>query len=164
MTQGWRWSILPPAMPPEHTDEARRIFLAAPFALDLGLELESLGPGSCVSSMAISPRHLQQDGYVHAGVQATIADHTAGAAGATLVPRDRIVLSIEFKINLLRPATGDRLVCRAQVLRPGRNVIVAESEVLVSSGSGERLVSKATVTLAVVPRPSPAARPAASPT
>jgi len=135
--------------------DAERVFRSAPFVRDLGLELESLSPGSCVSSLTLAPRHLQQDGFVHAGVQATVADHTAGTAAATTIPPDRIILSIEFKINLLRPAMGDRLVCRAQVLRSGKRIIVAESEVFSADSSGERLVSKATVTLAVVPRPSP---------
>ena len=135
--------------------EAERVFHSAPFVADLGLELESLSPGRCVSRLPLARRHLQQDGYVHAGVQATVADHTAGTAAATIIPPDKIVLSIELKINLLRPATGERLVCRAQILRSGRQIVVAESEVFSVDSSGERLVSKATVTLAVVPRPVP---------
>jgi uncharacterized protein (TIGR00369 family) len=131
-------------------DEARRVFAEAPFIADLGARLESLGPGTCESSLEIAPRHLQQDGFVHAGVQATLADHTAGAAGATLVGKGQIVLTIEFKINLLRPASGERLLCRSRVLRPGRQVSVVESEVLARAGDRETLVSKATVTLAVV--------------
>jgi acyl-coenzyme A thioesterase PaaI-like protein len=63
------------------------------------------------------------------------------------------VLSIEFKINLLRPARGERLVCRAKVLRGGKSVSVVESEVHAVSEGRESLVSKATVTLAIVPRP-----------
>jgi uncharacterized protein (TIGR00369 family) len=134
-------------------EEARRILDCAPFIRDLGLRLESLGEGTCTTVLDLKERHLQQDGFVHAGVQATIADHTAGTAGATLIPDGRAVLSIEFKINLLRPARGERLVCRAKVLRPGRSVSVVESEVYAVEEGRERLVSKATVTLAVVPRP-----------
>ena len=134
-------------------DEARRILDGAPFTRDLGLRLESLGEGTCTTVLDLEERHLQQDGFVHAGVQATIADHTAGTAGATLISDGRAVLSIEFKINLLRPARGERLVCRAKVLRPGRSVSVVESEVYAVEEGRERLVSKAMVTLAVVPRP-----------
>jgi uncharacterized protein (TIGR00369 family) len=137
---------------PTH-DEARRILEACPFVRDLGLELESLGEGTCTTVLDLKERHLQQDGFVHAGVQATVADHTAGTAGATLIPAGRAVLSIEFKINLLRPARGERLVCRAKVLRAGKSVSVVESEVHSIDGGVERLVSKATVTLAIVPRP-----------
>src|SRR5512140_2296089 len=111
------------------SEEARRIFRNAPFAADLGIELVRLAPGECETTLRLAPKHLQQDGFVHAGVQATLADHTGGGAGATLIPEGKIVLSIEFKINLLRPAKGDSLRCRAKVLKAGRQISVVESEV-----------------------------------
>ena len=138
--------------------EARRILESCPFVRDLGLKLVSLGEGVCTTVLDLEERHLQQDGFVHAGVQATVADHTAGTAGATLIPAGRAVLSIEFKINLLRPARGERLVCRAKVLRGGKSVSVVESEVHAVSDGRESLVSKATVTLAIVPRPGKEAK------
>jgi len=67
----------------------------------------SLGAGRwCESGMTILPRHLQHGGVVHAGVQATIADHTSGAAATTVLAQGQYVLTAEFKINLLRPAVG----------------------------------------------------------
>ncbi len=122
----------------------------APFIADLGLVLSDLGPGWCESVLSVAPKHLQQDGYVHAGVQATVADHTAGGAAGTLVRSNEMVLTAEFKINLLRPALGDRLRCRATVLKNGRTLIVAESEVYAVRDGKEKLVAKATVTLAPV--------------
>ena len=130
--------------------EVKRIFEQAPFIADLGIELESLGQGECTTVLVIQPRHLQQDGYVHAGVQATVADHTAGAAAATLIREGQMVLTAEFRISLLRAARGDRLRCIARVLKPGRQLTVAEAEVFCIAADGERLVSKASVTLAVV--------------
>ena len=138
-------------MEPAVLDEIQRIFRAARFVSDLGIELESVGDGECVTTLEIENRHLQQDGYVHAGVHATIADHTAGVAAAT-VPRDRrAVLSVEFKLNLLRAAKGKRLICRATVLKPGRQFSVVESEVYCDDGEAERLASKMTATMAYVP-------------
>jgi len=135
--------------------EVNRIFTSAPFIADLGIRLESAGSGMCTAVLPLERRHLQQDGYVHAGVQATIADHTAGAAAASLVKDGQYVLSAEFKINLLRPAKGERLVCRAKVLKAGSQLTVVESEVFCVAAGEERLVSKATVTLAVIsPRPA----------
>jgi uncharacterized protein (TIGR00369 family) len=132
---------------------AEEIFRKAAFVADLGMRLESIEPGVCVSSLGISARHLQQDRFIHAGVQATMADHTAGAAAASLVEADETVLTIEYKINLLRPAMGQALRCKSTVLRPGRTVIVAESEVYtLGAGDSEKLTSKATITLAVVKR------------
>jgi uncharacterized protein (TIGR00369 family) len=95
-------------------------------------------------------RHLQQDGFVHAGVQATIADHTAGAAAATLAASGHYVLTAEFKISLLRAAKGSHLTCVAKVLKAGNSLTVVESEVFCGTPGDTRLVSKATVTLAVV--------------
>lgn len=138
----------PPAS--DFRDHVRGIFDRAPFIGDLGVTLSDLGPGWCESILAVAPKHLQQDGYIHAGVQATVADHTAGGAAGTLARPDDLVLSVEFKINLLRPALGDRLRCRATVLRQGKTITVAESEVFARKDGEEKLVSKATVTLALV--------------
>ena len=130
-------------------EEIRRVFRAAPFIADLGIELESVARGECVTVLGLTRRHQQQDGFVHAGVHATIADHTAGGAAATLIGDGQYVLSAEFKINLLRATRCERLRCRARVLKPGRRLIVAESEVF-DADDAERLLSKAIVTLAVV--------------
>ncbi|MBW6502796.1 PaaI family thioesterase [bacterium] len=135
---------------PHYREHVRGIFDMAPFVGDLGLVLSDLGPGWCESVLAVTPKHLQQDGYVHAGVQATMADHTAGGAAGTLVRSTEMVLTAEFKINLLRPALGDRLRCRATVLKSGKTLIVAESEVYAARDGKEKLVAKATVTLVSV--------------
>jgi uncharacterized protein (TIGR00369 family) len=131
-------------------DITRAIFAQAPFISELGIMLDKIEDGCVQSLLRIERKHLQQDGYVHAGVQATMADHTAGGAGALVIDKDQTVLSIEFKVNLLRPAKGPELVCRARVLRSGRTIIVAESEVFDCGEAGERLTAKAMVTLAVV--------------
>lgn len=133
-----------------NADEVNRVFRSAPFIADLGLQLDSLGPGACTSVLLLEQRHLQQDGFVHAGVQATMADHTAGTAAATLLPPAQIVLTVEFKINLLRAAKGERLICRSKVLKPGTQLCVVESEVFCVASGAEHLVSKATATMAIV--------------
>lgn len=94
-------------------------------------------------------RHAQQNGFIHAGVQATLADHAAAAA-ATLVEEGQTVLTLEFKLNLLRPALCQRLLCRAEVLKAGRQVTVVEAEVFAERDGRRHLFSKATVTMAVV--------------
>jgi uncharacterized protein (TIGR00369 family) len=130
--------------------EIERIFLSSPFIADLGVRLDSIAPGECRTSLVLSERHLQQDGFVHAGVQATVADHTAGAAAATLVGPGQYVLTAEFKVNLLRSAKGSHLSCVAKVLKAGSTLTVVESEVFCGTPDEPRLVSKATVTLAIV--------------
>ena len=134
----------------ENMPEIERLFEAAPFIRDLGMELAAIAPGRCETALPLTERHLQQDGVVHAGVLATMADHTAGSAGASMVGADEYVLTAEFKINLLRAARGERLHCIGTVLKPGRRLIIAESEVFDGDPRQGRLVAKAIVTLAVM--------------
>jgi uncharacterized protein (TIGR00369 family) len=135
---------------PNFRRKVAEIFESAAFIEDVGIRLGGVGVGWCETTLDILPRHLQQDGYIHAGVQATMADHTAGGAGGSIIREDEIVLSVEFKINLLRPAKGRALRCKANVLKAGRMLIVVESEVFSLDGAQEKLTAKATVTLAVV--------------
>ena len=138
---------------PNYKAAVREIFERAAFVNDVGIRLAGCGPGWCESELTITPRHYQHHDYVHAGVQATMADHTAGAAATTLIRDTELVLSAEFKINLLNTARGEMLKCRAEVLKSGRMLVVVESQVFAMSGEKERLVAKATVTLAVVGKP-----------
>lgn len=136
---------------PRYAERVASIFDVAPFMKHLGVELRRCEPGLCETALRVLPWQLQQDGFIHAGVQATLADHTAGAAAGTLMAEDEIVLTVEFKVNLLRPATGDELFCRSRVLRPGAQITVAESEVFTRTGDQEKLTAKAMVTLTFVP-------------
>ncbi len=130
-------------------EELERIFEAAPFVANLGIRLVTIEPGVCETTLDIEPRHLQQYGFVHGGVQATMADHTAGGAAATMVDPTHIVLTVEFKINLLRAARGERLVCRSEVLKAGSQLIIVESEILCEDEGTTKLVSKTTASIAV---------------
>jgi len=130
-------------------DEVRALFTRSPFMATLGVRVVAIAPGEVSTMLEVQARHHQQDGFAHAGVLATLADHTAGAAAATLADARCQVLTAEFKLNLLRPAAGTPLRCTARVLKPGRLLTVAESELL--CGDGGALCAKATVTLAMLP-------------
>jgi uncharacterized protein (TIGR00369 family) len=117
-----------------------------------GFEPEVAGRGVFQSRVAIQEHHRQQDGFIHAGVMATMADHTAGYAAFTTVPEAFQILTIEFKVNFLRPACGSSLVCRSRVIRPGSQIIISESEVFDQRPEGEILAAKALVTLMAVPK------------
>jgi len=121
------------------------------FPAACGLEAEEVGEGSFVSRLQLGRDHVQQDGFVHAGVMATMADHTAGYAAYTVVSEEMRILTVEFKINYFRPASGEAVVCRSSVISLGRRIIVAESEVFSVSRSQEARVAKALVTLMAVP-------------
>ena len=123
----------------------------APFIGALGIELLRIAPGETEAALDVKPHHRQRDGFVHAGVLATMADHNAGGCSLTTVPVGTATLTIEFKINLLRPALGPRIICRSKVLRGGKTVSIVESELFDRRGPGpeETLVAKQTVTLAL---------------
>ena len=128
-----------------------KIFYEANFIRDLDIRLEKVGAGTCETSLEVQER-LRQHGFVHGGVVATMADHTAGGA-ARSISGARDVLTVDFKINYLRPAIGDRLRCTASVLRAGRSMIVAEALVFAHNDGKEDLVAKLTETLFVVEDP-----------
>ncbi|MBX7148865.1 PaaI family thioesterase [bacterium] len=132
---------------PNYKQICTKIFCDAPFIQDVGYTLDSLDPGICRTSLKLEPKHFQQNGFVHAGVLATMADHTAGTAAGTMVEEGQSVLTIEFKINLLRPAVGKCLQCVSQIIKPGKRVTFCESEIF---DENKKLVAKASVTLAVM--------------
>ncbi len=135
--------------------EARKRFVLSEYAKGFiaycGLEAVEVGPGWLEARVVIRDEHRQQDGFIHAGVMATMADHTAGYAAYSLVPEDRRILTIEFKINFLRPAYGDLLICRGRVIKPGRKVLICEAEVFDVRAGGEILAAKNLATMASVP-------------
>ena len=135
---------------PHYRDAVARIFSDAAFISDVGIVLLDCGPGWCETSLVITPRHLQQNGVIHAGVQATIADHTAGSAALTLMQEGEQVLTAEFKLNLLRAGQGESLWCRAQVLKAGRRLSFVEAEVYAVTKEKKILISKLSATMAVM--------------
>ncbi|MFC1821243.1 PaaI family thioesterase [Thermodesulfobacteriota bacterium] len=136
--------------------QERRNFLAEDYSRGFiqycQFEADVIEKGFFQSRVLIGDHHRQQDGFIHAGVMASMADHTAGYAAFTTVSDDFQILTIEFKINFLRPAYGDSLVCRSQVIREGTKIIISESEVSDKRGDEEQLVAKALVTLMAVHR------------
>ncbi len=136
---------------PDYQTEINRVFRQAPFITAIGMTLVDVTPGRCRTQLDLDQRHQQQDGFVHAGVLTTVADHTAGTAGASLVAAGHHVLSTDIKISLMRAARGARLHCHARVLKSGKRLIFTESEVFCEDDHQEQiLVAKAMVTLAVV--------------
>ncbi|MBM4351548.1 MAG: PaaI family thioesterase [Deltaproteobacteria bacterium] len=117
------------------------------FIKDIGYKAVHYERGYLESRLKILNRHRQQDNYIHAGVIATMADHTAGYAAFSLVPEDHRILTIEFKINFLQPAYGKTLICKSRILREGGQILVGESEVFDQRTDGSELVAKAMVTL-----------------
>jgi uncharacterized protein (TIGR00369 family) len=95
----------------------------------LGARLVRVADGEVDIELAFSPSIQQQHGFAHAGAISTIADSSCGYACLTRMPEGSAVLSVEFKINLLAPAVGERFVARGRAVRVGRTMGVATSEV-----------------------------------
>ncbi|MFP3911868.1 MAG: PaaI family thioesterase [Desulfobacteraceae bacterium] len=134
--------------------EERAAFLARDYSRGFiqycQFEAESVQRGRFQSRVHIQPHHRQQDGFIHAGVMATMADHTAGYSAFTIVSEEYQILTIEFKINFLRPGYGEGLICDSRVIREGKQIIISESEVFDVTGQTRTLTAKAMVTLMAV--------------
>lgn len=113
----------------------------------IGAGLERIEPGVVEIGLPFRADLVQQDGYVHAGVVTTIADSACGYAAYTLAPEGTGVLSVEFKVNLLRPAVGERLVARGEVIKPGRTLSVVRGDVFAVRGSERTHVATMTNTI-----------------
>ena len=119
----------------------------------VGAEVVGIEPGIVITSVARRPDLLQHNGLFHGGVLAFLVDVTATAAAGTLVDRDRqLVLTAEYKLNLLAPSVGDRLTCRAEVIKPGRRLTVVDAKVHCRTAGAEKLVAVALATIANLER------------
>ena len=108
----------------------------------IGARLGRVEPGLVEVCLSYRADLTQQNGYIHGGIVATIADTACGYAAYTLMPPNTDVLAVEFKINLLRPAKGEEFVARAEVIKSGKTLTVARADVLsVSQECKELLIA-----------------------
>lgn len=122
---------LPPFQPRDADYAARvRASFAQQQAMTLiGAELAVVEPGYTEIHLPHRAQITQQHGYIHGGVVGMIADSAAGYAANTLTPADTSVLTVEYKLNLIAPADGQRLVARGEVIKPGRTLLITRAEV-----------------------------------
>lgn len=117
----------------------------------IGAELTRVNPGEVEIEMPFRADLTQQHGFLHAGIISTALDSACGYAAYSVMPIDAAVLTIEFKINLLAPAKGERFLFRGQVTKPGRTIIVADGQAYAYDGEGEaRMVATMTATIMAV--------------
>ena len=116
----------------------------------IGASLLDVTPGRVEIELPYDPRLTQQDGFIHAGISSTILDSACGYAAFSLMAPEARVLTIEFKINLLAPAAGDRFRAVGKVRKPGRSVFVAEGELYAEHETDSRLIATMSATLMAV--------------
>ncbi len=131
--------------------ELRAFFGRSPFMVELGVEPVAVDADTVSTALAIAPHHLQHTGQVHAGVMASMADHTMGAAAQRLAPAGHWAITAEFKTSQLRPGKGERLRCEAVVIKAGRSLSFTEAQVFAENEGRSTLVMKASATMALVP-------------
>jgi uncharacterized protein (TIGR00369 family) len=116
----------------------------------LGASIVRISPGAVEIALPASPSVSQQHGFIHAGAVAAVADTAAGYAALSLMPPRVGVLTTEFKINLVAPATGDRILARGRIVKAGRTLTLAQTEVVAESAGEEKLVALLTATLMAI--------------
>jgi len=123
----------------------------------LGITITRLEPGEVDLAMAYSPALTQQNGFVHAGLITAGLDTACGIAAFTLMPAGSGVLTVEFKTSLLAPASGERFLFRAVVVKPGRTLTFSEARAFALRDGREHLIATMTATLMAMARREPAA-------
>jgi uncharacterized protein (TIGR00369 family) len=134
------------AKDPDFEARIRSSFAKQGFMRLLGASIVRISPGAVEIALPASPSVSQQHSFVHGGAIAAIADTAAGYAALSLMLPGAGVLTTEFKINLLAPATGD-LVARGRVIKAGRTLTLAQTEVVAEGAGQEKLVALLTATL-----------------
>ena len=133
--------------PGDWEDRVRDSFARQPFMVHLGAGLAVVLPGRVVIEAAHGALLTQQHGFFHAGVSSALADSAGGYAGFSLFPADSSVLTVEYKMNLISPAQGDRLRAVGQVVRSGRTITFCELQVFNRIGDEWRLCATGQQTL-----------------
>jgi uncharacterized protein (TIGR00369 family) len=137
-------------LPPAIEQRVRGSFGRQTIMTTIGAAIAAVREGEVEIVLPFSDALIQQHGFIHAGVVATIADSACGYAALTVMPAEAAVLTTEFKLNLLSPAKGDRLRAVGRVVRPGRKLVVCLGEVFAEEGGQSKQVALMTATMMVV--------------
>lgn len=135
---------------PAYADRVRASFARQAAMATIGATLAEVTPGRVVIELPWQQALTQQHGFLHAGMVATALDSACGYAGFSLMTADAAVLTIEFKINLLAPAEGERFRMEGLVVKPGRTVTVTEGRAWALRDGRSKLVATMGATLMAV--------------
>jgi uncharacterized protein (TIGR00369 family) len=113
----------------------------------LGATLDTVDKGRIVIALPYAPHICQQHGFLHAGVVATIVDSACGYAALSMMPEGSAVLTVEFKVNLMAPAKGERFLAEGRVIKAGRTLTVTQGEVIAIDGEARTTVAIMTATM-----------------
>jgi uncharacterized protein (TIGR00369 family) len=136
---------------PDFVAKVRESFNRQTVMQTLGAVLISIEPGLVEIEMPFRADLTQQHGFVHGGIVTAILDSACGYAAFSLNSPDTTVLTVEYKVNFVAPAKGDRFMARGEVVRPGATVTVCKGDVLAYDGDEEKLVATMLMTIMTMP-------------
>jgi uncharacterized protein (TIGR00369 family) len=122
-------------------ERVRGSFKAQSVMRVLGAEMTRIEPGAVDIELPFRQDLTQQNGFLHAGIITTIADSACGYAAFSLMPKEADVLSVEFKVNLLSPAVGEKFLAEGRVLRAGKTLIIVQGNVFGISNGQQKHVA-----------------------
>lgn len=132
---------------PELLERVRASYAKQTVMATLNASLTRVEPGVVEIALPFRADLAQQHGFLHAGIVSTVLDSACGYAAFTLMPADSGVVSVEFKVNLLSPAAGSRLIVRARVIRAGRTLSVCQADGFMLQDGAEKHVATMTATM-----------------
>ena len=135
---------------PSYESRVRASFARQRAMHTIGARLVRVEPGEVELDLPFREDLTQQHGFLHAGIVTTLVDSACGYAALSLMDRESAVLSVEYKVNLLAPAVGDRMRAIGRVVKPGRTLVVCSGEVIAVAGSSETVVALMQATMMAV--------------
>jgi uncharacterized protein (TIGR00369 family) len=135
---------------PQYAARVAASFARQPAMETIGASLAQVAPGRVVIELPFAPGLTQQHGFLHGGVVGMVLDSACGYAAFSLMPVEAAVLTIEYKINMLAPARGQRFRMDGLVVKPGRTITVTEGRAYAIDDGAEKLVATMTCTLMAV--------------
>jgi len=136
---------------PEFESKVRSSFAKQAAMQTLGAVMGKIEPGQVEIEMPFQAHLTQQHGFIHGGIVTSILDSACGYAAFSLSAPDSAVLTVEYKVNFVAPAKGERLVARGQVLRPGASITVCKGDVVAYDSGEEKLVTTMLMTMMILP-------------
>ncbi len=135
------------ALDPTIEKRLRETFTQQTIMTLIGASLGHLAPGEVNIELPYRADLCQQNGFIHAGIITTIVDSACGIAAYTLMPPDTGVLTVEYKVNLLSPAVGERFSARGRVIKAGQTITVCSGDVFAIQNGTEKLVATMLATM-----------------
>jgi len=135
---------------PDYINKVEGSFLRQNAMATIGARVQRIEPGLVELAFDYDAALTQQHGFIHAGIVSTVMDSACGYAGFSLMPENTAVLTIEFKVNLLAPAQGERFVAVGKVKKLGRTITVADGELFAIKDGQRKLVATMTGTLMTI--------------